>query len=104
MWYLLENYQTNPTIQALVNQSEIFFIPIVNPDGYAYNSTNSPTGGGNWRKNRRNNGDGSYGVDNNRNYNYHFGETGVSSTPSGDTWPGTAAFSEPENQAIKWFV
>lgn len=104
MWYLLENYQTNPTIQALVNQSEIFFIPIINPDGYAYNSTNSPTGGGNWRKNRRNNGDGSYGVDNNRNYNYHFGETGVSSTPSGDTWPGTAAFSEQENQAIKWFV
>lgn len=104
MWYLLENYQTNPTIQALVDQSEIFFIPIVNPDGYAYNSTNSPTGGGNWRKNRRNNGDGSYGVDNNRNYSYHFGETGVSTTPSGDTWPGTAAFSEPENQAIKWFV
>ncbi|MCC7520575.1 MAG: immune inhibitor A [Flavobacteriaceae bacterium] len=104
MWYLLENYQTNPTIQALVDQSEIFFIPIVNPDGYAYNSTNSPTGGGNWRKNRRNNGDGSYGVDNNRNYNYHFGETGVSTSPSGDTWPGTAAFSEPENQAIKWFV
>jgi carboxypeptidase T len=68
MWYLLENYQTDPTIRALVDQSEIFFIPIVNPDGYAYNSTNSPTGGGNWRKNRRNNGDGSYGVDNNRNY------------------------------------
>ena len=104
MWYLLENYQTNPTIQALVDQSEIFFIPIVNPDGYAYNSTNSPTGGGNWRKNRRNNGDGSYGVDNNRNYDYHFGETGVSTSPSGDTWPGTAPFSEPENQAIKWFV
>jgi carboxypeptidase T len=104
MWYLLENYQTDPTIRALVDQSEIFFIPIVNPDGYAYNSTNSPTGGGNWRKNRRNNGDGSYGVDNNRNYSYHFGETGVSTSPSGDTWPGTAAFSEPENQAIKWFV
>lgn len=104
MWYLLENYQTDPTIQALVDQSEIFFIPIVNPDGYAYNSTNSPTGGGNWRKNRRNNGDGSYGVDNNRNYDYHFAETGVSTSPSGDTWPGTAAFSEPENQAIKWFV
>jgi carboxypeptidase T len=104
MWYLLENYQTDPTIRALVDQSEIFFIPIVNPDGYAYNSTNSPTGGGNWRKNRRNNGDGSYGVDNNRNYDYHFAETGVSTSPSGDTWPGTAAFSEPENQAIKWFV
>ena len=43
-------------------------------DGYIYNETTNPNGGGYWRKNRRANADGSYGVDNNRNYSYHWGE------------------------------
>ncbi len=103
MWYLLENYTTNTEIQAIVDNTEQFFIPVLNVDGYIYNETTNPNGGGYWRKNRRNNGDGSFGVDNNRNYSYHWNELGVSSSPNGQTWPGTASFSEPENQAMKWF-
>jgi len=103
MWYLLENYGTNTEITSLVDHTQQYFIPVVNPDGYIYNQTTDPNGGGYWRKNRRANADGSFGVDNNRNYSYHWGEAGVSSSGSGETWAGTAPFSESENQAVKWF-
>jgi len=38
----------------------------------------------------------------NRNYSYEWGGLGTSDS-SGQTYPGTAGFSEPETQAIKWF-
>ena len=105
MWYLLENYATNPDIKNLVDNTEMYFVPVVNVDGYTYNQTTDPTGGGLWRKNRRNNGDGSYGVDLNRNYGYQWGYDNVGSSPTGsdETYRGTAAFSEPETQTMKWF-
>ncbi len=102
MYYLLENYGTNPEVTYLVNNREIYFIPCINPDGYEYNRTTNPNGGGMWRKNRRNNG-GSFGVDLNRNWGYMWGynNTGSSGTPSSETYRGTAPFSEPENQAVR---
>jgi hypothetical protein len=100
MWYLLENYDTSNEVKAIVDNTQQYFVPILNVDGYKFNETTNPYGGGYWRKNRRNNG-GSFGVDNNRNYSYHWGEAGVSG-PSGDTYNGTSPFSEVENQAIKW--
>ena len=102
MWYLLENYATDTDIQQLVNTTEMYFVPVINVDGYIYNETTDPDGGGMWRKNRRNNGDGTMGVDLNRNYSYHWGEAGTSDS-AGQTYPGAAPFSEPETQAIKWF-
>lgn len=112
MWYLLENYATNPEIQAILDNTELYFVPFINPDGFLYNESTNPNGGGMWRKNRRNNQDGNFGVDNNRNYDYIdgangsvWGTTGVSTTDTGDdTYCGPSAFSEPENQAMKWFV
>ena len=103
MWYLLENYNTSEEIKYLVDNTEMYFVPMVNPDGYIYNQTTNPNGGGMWRKNRRLNSGGSYGVDLNRNYSYGWGTTGTSSTQSNETYRGTAPFSEPETQAIKWF-
>ena len=107
MYYLLENYNSDPAVQYLVNNREMYFIPVVNPDGYEYNRVTNPNGGGMWRKNRRNNG-GSYGVDLNRNYgpdNYWNAPNGGSSTsPSSDTYRGTAPFSEPETQIIRDFL
>jgi PKD repeat protein len=104
MWYLLENYGTNDEVTYLVNNTQMYFVPCINPDGYVYNETTNPNGGGMWRKNRRNNGNGTYGVDLNRNYSYGWGTTGTSSTPSNDTYCGPSAFSEPETQAIRWLV
>jgi carboxypeptidase T len=103
MWYLLENYGSNAEIKSLVDNTEIYFVPVVNPDGYVHNQTTNPNGGGFWRKNRRKHSNGSFGVDNNRNYSYKWGTTGVSLTDtSNETYCGTAPFTEPENQAIKW--
>ncbi len=113
MWYLLENYQTNPEIQSIVNNTELFFVPVVNPDGYLYNEKTNPNGGGFWRKNRRNNGNGTFGVDNNRNYEFFidgnpnngmWGGEGSSGNPESQVYRGSSPFSEVENQAMKWFV
>ncbi len=103
MWYVLENYSSSEEIAYLLNNTEMYFVPMVNPDGYVYNETTNPSGGGMWRKNRHSFGGNTYGVDNNRNYSYGWNTTGVSATASGETYPGTSAFSEPENQAMKWF-
>ncbi|MCX6165453.1 MAG: M14 family zinc carboxypeptidase [Ignavibacteriae bacterium] len=104
MYWLCENYGTNPEATYLINNREIFFVPCVNPDGYEYNRSTNPNGGGDWRKNRRNNV-GSYGVDLNRNYSYGWGlDNGSSGVPSSDTYRGPSAFSEPETQAVRDFL
>ena len=105
MLYLLENYETNPLVKNLVDNREMYFVPIINPDGYLYNEQISPNGGGMWRKNRRNNG-GSMGVDLNRNYGYMWGldNSGSSPDPTDETYRGPSAFSEPETQNMKQFV
>ncbi|MCI5056787.1 MAG: immune inhibitor A [Flavobacteriales bacterium] len=103
MYYLLENYNTDSEIKNLVDNTEMYFVPMINPDGYIRNETTNPNGGGMWRKNRRDNGDGTYGVDLNRNYAYQWGGQGASPSTNSDTYRGPSAFSEPETQAIKWF-
>uniref|UniRef100_A0A7C3YT69 Peptidase M14 domain-containing protein n=1 Tax=candidate division WOR-3 bacterium TaxID=2052148 RepID=A0A7C3YT69_UNCW3 len=72
--YLLENYVTNPQVQYLVNNRQIFIIPILNADGHIANS--------------RYNG---AGVDLNRDYGYMWGGEGSS----------TAPFSQPETRLIR---
>ncbi|OGU69641.1 MAG: hypothetical protein A2W30_03965 [Ignavibacteria bacterium RBG_16_36_9] len=106
MYYLLENYGTDPEVTYLVNSREIYFIPCINPDGYEYNRSTNPGGGGMWRKNRRLNAGGSYGVDLNRNFGYMWGynNVGSSGTPTSETYRGTAPFSEPETQKIRDFA
>ena len=111
MWYLLENYATNPQIQAILDNTELYFVPFVNPDGFLYNESTNPSGGGMWRKNRRVHGNGDFGVDNNRNYDYTdstlgttWGTVGISTNTNSDVHCGPYAFSEPENNAMRWFV
>lgn len=104
MWYLLEHYNTDAEIKYLVDHTELYFVPCVNPDGYVYNYTTNPNGGGMWRKNRRNNGT-SFGVDLNRNYDSYWGYDNIGSSPNGnnDTYRGPSGFSEPETQLIRDF-
>jgi carboxypeptidase T len=104
MWYLLENYATDPEVQYLVDNVEMYFVPCINPDGYIENETNDPSGFGFHRKNKAPVGGSNPGVDLNRNYSYGWNTTGVSADPNSDTYPGTSAFSEPETSAIKWLV
>lgn len=100
MRYLCENYGTDPVATFLVDNRQIWFVPLTNVDGFVYNEVTNPNGGGMWRKNRRNNGGGCYGVDNNRNYPYQWVGGGSSTDPCDDTYRGPSAGSEPENQAL----
>ncbi len=106
MWFLLENYAIDPQIRYIVDNAELYFIPCLNPDGYVFNQTSNPNGGGFWRKNRRLNQDGSFGVDLNRNYAYFWGmnNAGSSPIPSSQTYRGPEPFSEPELQALRDFM
>ncbi len=104
MWYLLENYGTDEEVTFLVDHTELYFVPMINPDGYKYNQTTNPGGGGMHRKNRNPSiGTTNKGVDLNRNYSYHWNESGTSPIQNNDTYAGLYTFSEPETQAIKWF-
>src|SRR5690606_27290450 len=106
MYYLAEQYETNPEVRDLVDERRLFFVPVVNPDGYVVNETTDPDGGGMWRKNLRDNGDGSFGVDVNRNYGYEWGydDVGSSPLPGSETYRGPAPFSEPEIVALRDFL
>ncbi|WP_372367777.1 M14 family metallopeptidase [Candidatus Uabimicrobium sp. HlEnr_7] len=103
MYYILENYETDKRVRSIVDNRELFFIPLVNPDGYAYNQKTNPNGGGLWRKNRN-----KTGVDLNRNYGpkkyWNYKNKGSSDDPSEVTYRGTQPFSENETQAIRNFV
>ncbi|XP_014606637.1 PREDICTED: carboxypeptidase B-like [Polistes canadensis] len=90
--YLVENSESL--------DADYYILPVANPDGYEYTFTNDRL----WRKNRRNFvGTQCVGVDLNRNFGYKWGGLGTSKNPCSDIFAGSAAFSEPETNAIKNF-
>jgi hypothetical protein len=93
----LEGYGKDERLTKLVNGREVWFVPMVNPDGVAFSQNKTRY----WRKNRRNVDGRAFGVDLNRNYGYKWGNVGASSSPTSDTYHGTGPFSEPETTAIK---
>ena len=103
--HILDQYGQDPMITHLINERELYVVPVVNPDGYAYNQVANPNGGGMWRKNRYPNGAGAFGVDLNRNYSYAWGHDnlGSSNSPTSNSYRGTGPFSERETQAILHF-
>ena len=106
---IVEQYGIDPELSYLTNNREMWFIPVINPDGYVYNESIEPNGGGMHRKNRldTNCGNGTgRGVDLNRNYGYGWGanDTGSSPDPCSATYRGESSFSEPETQAVRDFI
>lgn len=102
--FLIGNYSTNSSVKQLVDSRDIWFVPLLNPDGreYAMNTD------ANWRKNRRPidlDSDGTVdgtGVDLNRNYGHLWGELpGTSHDIANRIYCGPSAFSENETQAIR---
>lgn len=88
---------SDPRITALLGRAWIDVVPVCNPDGYVYSWTTNRL----WRKNRRNNGDGTFGVDLNRNWAFQWGGGGASAVPNDETYRGPSAFSEPESAALR---
>ena len=106
LWYILENYEKDPMVKKIVDHTQMYFIPCINPDGYELNQKNNPNGGGLWRKNAWKDSNGELkGVDLNRNYGHTWGKdnTGSSPNPNSLTFRGQSAFSEPETQAVRAF-
>ena len=119
MKYVIE-HKDDAKIAELLSRTELWFMPIQNPDGYDYTFTcgqgaeNRLCGPGEdddnrlWRKTLRdNNGNGIYGddddgVDPNRNYPAKRGidEEGASNNWGSQTYRGPYALSEPENLAF----
>ncbi len=104
--HFLESYGSDQQITDLVNSSELWFIPIVNPDGHRIVLTQQDTW---WRKNIRDNDNNQTiqttdGVDLNRNYGYEWGYVGSTDDPNYPTYHGPGPFSEPESNAVRDFL
>ena len=131
--YLVEKFGKDREITSLLKRARVILVPIVNVDGFNY-SRESVTGvnqqardrtqnlsagngfEGYWRKNRRSltgvtlpgaevNPD-AYGVDNNRNYAYLWGDQqgGSANEQYDQTYRGEAPFSEPESANVRDIV
>lgn len=90
-------FDYDPVIRDVFSASTFYMVPCANPDGYEYSRNHFSF----WRKNRRQNADGSYGVDLNRNFPIGFVK---STSPSSNVYGGPEPFSEPETRALKNFV
>ncbi len=108
---LLHNYHTDTDTRRLVDNLDIFIVPVVNPDGHLYsyydfasqrkNMTNYCPIDGSYDYNARN----SWGVDNNRNYTAYSsadGYSGGSTSCTSGTYRGPDELSEPESANIHW--
>ena len=95
--YLAENQNIDPELEKTLSESTMYMVPCLNPDGYEYSRKHFSF----WRKNRRLNHDGTYGVDLNRNFSIGFVKQ---SNTSSNVYGGEEPFSEAETSAIKDFV
>lgn len=109
---LVSGYGTDAQMTWLVNERDIWIVPVVNPDGrwLVELGTKPPYNGSHfqWRKNGRPGGscawpptfESHFGVDLNRNFLYGWGGPGSVTTLCGWAYRGAAAGSEPEVQAL----
>ena len=104
--YIVGNRSKKPEIRRLLDTRELWFVPVVNPDGYDYTFQDATTRL--WRKNLRDNdGDGLIapgdGVDPNRNFpfKWNWDLEGAADDPADETFHGPSAGSEPEVRAMR---
>ncbi len=95
--YVVEHIDYDPKLNDYLNSSTLYIVPCANPDGFEFSRNHFSF----WRKNRRKNADGSYGVDLNRNFEVGFVP---SKNTTSNVYPGPHPFSEPETKALRDFV
>lgn len=101
--WLATEYGNDTMATIILDNSEIYLVPIVNPDGYVQNMP----GAGDQRKNMNfTDPVASDGIDLNRNFGYQWGydDYGSSPDPYDGSYRGSAAFSEPETQVLRSFT
>ncbi|MCS7258933.1 MAG: M14 family zinc carboxypeptidase [candidate division WOR-3 bacterium] len=102
LWELVTKYELDSFVNYVVNNTETWVVPMVNPDGHHIVMSGIDTL---WRKNcRDNNNNGVWdpedGVDLNRNYDFLW-HLGGSSNPLDREYRGPYPFSENETRAIR---
>eukprot|EP01123_Difflugia_compressa_P006261 TRINITY_DN18433_c0_g1_i1.p1 TRINITY_DN18433_c0_g1~~TRINITY_DN18433_c0_g1_i1.p1 ORF type:complete len:424 (+),score=80.92 TRINITY_DN18433_c0_g1_i1:52-1323(+) len=99
--HMLDDYGGDPTITTLIDNSEIFVLPVFNTDGYVYTWTTNRM----WRKTRSpNSGSSCVGTDPNRNWDFQWGGAGTSTDPCSDSFCGASAFSEIEVKTVGLYI
>jgi carboxypeptidase A2 len=84
---------TNEEVAHLIGTYDWYFVPVMNPDGYTYSHTHERF----WRKSRApNQGSSCVGTDLNRNFDFHWGTSGISHNPCSEIYCGSGPASEPE--------
>jgi hypothetical protein len=108
---LVTKYDKDPQITQYVKNLTWYIAPVVNPDGYEYSRSSQDPETRLWRKNMSPNSDKCKwkggcckGVDLNRNFDFHWSESGSSSNPCEEDYQGPSAFSEPESRTVRDFV
>ncbi|XP_049962039.1 carboxypeptidase B-like [Schistocerca serialis cubense] len=95
--YVINQLVENPAESALTDNVDWHIVPVLNPDGYEYTFKEDRM----WRKTRSTEITGCVGVDGNRNFNFHWNETGSSNDPCSDTYAGPMDFSEVETSYLR---
>ncbi|MFN8519400.1 MAG: M14 family metallopeptidase [Chloroflexota bacterium] len=100
--WLTDGYATSSRIRDIVDRTEVFIVPDLNPDGARFDLKGPRYQG--WRKNRQRSG-GATGTDLNRNFGYRWGCCGGSDrAPSSNLFRGLRAFSAPETRVVRRLV
>ncbi|XP_059183902.1 carboxypeptidase O-like [Centropristis striata] len=98
---ILQAYKTDPKMQQMMKNMDFYVTPVLNVDGYLFSWSDDRL----WRKNRSPGPSaGCYGTDLNRNFDANWGTLGVSNNCSSQIYPGAQPVSEPEAQAVTYFV
>uniref|UniRef100_A0A0N5BA88 ShKT domain-containing protein n=1 Tax=Strongyloides papillosus TaxID=174720 RepID=A0A0N5BA88_STREA len=113
LWFieqLISKYNVDRQITEFVKTLNFYILPVANPDGFEYTKSDITPTVRLWRKNR---GDETCkkdkwkrlkccsGVDLNRNFDFHWAESGSSDDLCSEIYQGKSAFSEPESRAIR---
>src|SRR5262245_56841077 len=83
----------DPRTQLVADALDVTIVPVVNVDGFALSH--------NGQRMQRKNLNPTCGVDLNRNFDVEFGLGAPTSGCDSENYPGRAAFSEPETQALR---
>jgi len=100
-WMLNELVENDAAHPELTENLDWYFLPSHNPDGYRKSRDDDRM----WRKTTtKYSGDSCQGTDANRNWDYHWAETGASGDSCSQTYHGPEPFSEVEAKNVRDFV